>query len=637
MKTRVVAVVGHVDHGKTSLVKALTGVDTDSLKEEKRRGLTISLGFAYRNTPSGVVNLIDAPGHSDFIRTTVSGLSGADAILLVVSAVDGIQAQTREHVEVARLLGIQHAIVAITKTDLCEAKECSKLIEDVAFLLRGKGFLDSPIILCSLQSNEGIQAIELELIQLFVQPVARAAKLGFFLPIDRVFSKDGAGTVVTGTLLGGPIGIDDEGVITPANTLVSIRNLHVNGEPVRSANSGARIAVALRGGAATSVSKGDVLCATEIYEPSNVFDVALKLADIENLKLKHMEHVTVLHGTGYATARLRLFEPTQQQSGVVIYAQLKFTDRQVAFAGQRFILRRPASGITIAGGTVLDPTPCERQRKKTLHLKVLKQVKNGVLSDITMALAERDGGSISIAETARLSRLPNARVAQKISRDFDIDRQGFAIQKNKLSDVKAAYIKELKRKHEAQPCRPFISIDLIRNVFRTVHNSALLRVEEGLIRSRVICVKNRNVALCEHDPFAVMSPDQMLAFDLFDSDLKQMGLSPVHNTGMKEKDEDFAELLVWCGRAVRLYNHALRQYVLLHAEIMKNAHSALISAYPSPTTFTTSEARLLLGTSRKIIVPVLEYFDEQDVTLRQGNERSILKETFTIVSPKDQV
>lgn len=637
MTTRVVAVVGHVDHGKTSLVKALTGVDTDSLKEEKKRGLTISLGFAYRNTTPGVVNLIDAPGHSDFIRTTVSGLSGGDAIILVVSAVEGIQAQTREHVELARLLGIRRAIVAITKTDLCEKKECSKLIENVAFLLKGKGFLDPPIIPCSLHSNDGVQAIELELSQLFVKPVERTTTVGFFLPIDRVFSKSGAGTVVTGTLLGGAIDSDDEGVILPASASVSIRSLHVNGETVRSASSGARVAVALRGGVANSVSKGDVLCVTETYESSNVFDVALELADIENLKLKHMEHVTVLYGTGYATARVRLFEPTQRQSERVIYAQLKFSKRQVAFAGQKFILRRPALALTLAGGTVLDPAPYEHQRKKTLHLKVLEQVTGGVLSDIAIALAERDGGCISLAEITRLSKLSNARVVQEISRDFEIDRQGFAIKKSKLSDVKAAYIKELTQKHEEHPCRPYISLELIRSLLRAVHTSVLLRAEQGLIKSREICVDNGNVAVCGHDPFAVMSPDQMVAFDHFDSDLKHVGLSPLKQSEMKEKSEDFAELLVWCGRAVRLYNHALRQYVLLHAEAMKIAHATLVSTYPRSTTFTTSEARLLLGTSRKVIVPVLEYFDKQGVTQRQGNERFILKETFTMVSPKDQV
>lgn len=637
MTFRVLAVVGHVDHGKTSLVKALTGINTDSLIEEKKRGLTISLGFAHRVTTSGVINLIDAPGHADFIRATVCGLSGVDAILLVVSAVEGMQAQTLEHIEIARLLGIHNAIAVITKTDLCAAEEYSELMDDVAFLLKGKGFIDSLVVPCSTQVEGGTQALEAELCQLFAQSYKRPAPVGFYLPIDRVFSKSGAGTVVTGTLLGGPIRIDDTSIIQPANEAISIRSLHVNGEPVQSASSGTRVAVALRGGAATPVAKGDVLCATGIYECSKVFDVMLELSDPEESKLKHMEYVTVLHGTGHATARIRLLEPTQQQSGVAIYAQLKFSEKQVAFSGQRFILRRTASALTLAGGTVLDPAPSERLRAKNLHVKVLEQVGFGTLLDIATALADRDGGAVYVDEIARLSGLSSSRVVQGIRREFEIDGQGYAIRRSNLDDVKAAYIKNLKRMHVERPCRAYVSLDSVRTVFRTMHASVLYRAERGLIMSQIIFVDNGNVALCEHDPFAVMLPEQLAALDLFERDLKRIGISPLQQFDPKERNEDFVDLLVWCGRALNLYNHALKQHVLLHAEAIETVHAALVSAYPSSMKFTTSEARLLLGTSRKIIVPVLEYLDRQDVTQRQGNERSILNETLTIVSPRDQV
>lgn len=638
MTFRTVAVVGHVDHGKTSLVKALTGTDTDTLKEEKERGLTISLGFAHHTTKSGIINLIDAPGHADFVRTTVSGLSGADAILLVISAVEGIQTQTLEHVELARLLGIHHAITAITKTDLCTKEAYDALVVQATNLLKRKGFIASPIVSCSTQLEGGIDVLEVELRQLFKLPLSPSAPVGFYLPVDRVFSQTGAGTVVTGTLLGGAMQIDDEAVIQPANEAISIRNLHANGEHAKTADSGTRIAVALRGTSAQSVSKGDVLCAASLFESSALFDVMLELSDPERLKLKHMEHVTVLHGTGHAAARVRLFEPSGQQDGQAIYAQLKFSKKQISFAGQRFVLRRPASAVTIAGGTILDPVGSERLRAKRLHVNVLEKAGAGNLSALALALSERDGGCVGLDEITRLSRHTRSDIAGKLSTDFEFDEQGHAFRKNDLDDLKTAYIKILSQMHKEHPCCPHVSLQKVRRALRVMNVFILGYAEQSLMRSQVLYINKESVALCEHDPFAVMNPDQLVAFDLFESCLKEVGISPLRHADLqetRERNADFSELLIWCGRALNLYNHGLNQHILLHTSAVKNAHVTLSSAYPRSVNFTTSEARALLDTSRKIVVPVLEYFDQQGVTLRQGNERSILKDTFEIMPPKD--
>jgi len=298
------------------------------------------------------------------------------------------------------------------------------------------------------------------------------------------------------------------------------------------------------------VSKGDVLCTTGTYHCSNTFDVTLELSDAEKLKLKHMEHVIVLHGTGHAAARIRLFEPSQQQGRAVIYAQLKFSEKQISFTGQKFILRRPASALTLAGGTVLDPTPSGRMRTKNLYMRVLEKVRVGELPDVAAALADRDGGSVSIDDIARLSRLPRDRVVSEMRREFEIDGQGSAIRRSNSNDVKAAYIKCLHRMHEERPCRPHFPLNSVRVALRTVHASVLNHAKQRLIDSRTIFVHNGNVALCKHDPFTAMLPEQLVALNLLEDDLKRVGVSPFPQSDLKERNEDFIELLIWCGRAL---------------------------------------------------------------------------------------
>ncbi|MEL7539275.1 MAG: GTP-binding protein, partial [Pseudomonadota bacterium] len=312
-----VAVIGHVDHGKTILVKALTGVDTDTLQEEKQRGLSITLGFAHLAHGSGQIHLIDTPGHADFIRMTASGISGADAVLLVISAMDGVQPQTLEHIRLAQYFGIRNVTVALTKSDLTQARNVDALQAEIESILDAHAFTHVAIIACSSVTGAGLENVVAALSSAFEYKHQRPDLKGFFLPIDRVFSAPGAGTIVTGTLLGAGVTVGDDVVLEPQHLTATIRGIQIAGASQDQAEPGARVALNLRGIDAGALTKGDVLCAPGAFQTGLRFDVSLRPCS----DVKHMEQVKVLLGTGHCAARLRLYPSKPDQS---VYGQLEF-------------------------------------------------------------------------------------------------------------------------------------------------------------------------------------------------------------------------------------------------------------------------------------------------------------------------
>ena len=274
MNNRCVVVIGHVDHGKTSLVRALTGTDTDRLPEEKARGLSITPGFAHRTYPEGVIDFVDAPGHADFIQAMIAGASGAQAALIVISLADGIGAQTREHLAIAGLLGISKAVVAITKSDALDTADWPERLSDIRATLARTPFASEPLVVCSVQSGDGIDALHDALKDLLLQPPKHSEARHCFLPIDRVFSLPGRGTIVTGTLLGQDLTLDAEMVLQPAGQTVSLRGLQSRGEERETVHPAERTAVNLRGITAADIQSGSALCAADMGAPLAIMHIA---------------------------------------------------------------------------------------------------------------------------------------------------------------------------------------------------------------------------------------------------------------------------------------------------------------------------------------------------------------------------
>lgn len=625
MKRAAVAVVGHVDHGKTSLVKTLTGIDTDTLKEERARGLTISLGFANRVTTSGQIHFIDAPGHSDFVRTTASGLSGVEAILLVVSAVDGVQAQTVEHVRLARLMGVRRAIVALSKSDAAPRETQATQECAIADLLSEYGFDSVPIVPCSAASGDGITDLVAALDSLLITRRPHVRLPGFYLPIDRVFSAPGAGTIVAGTLIGQTLNVSTAALLLPTEMPTSIRGLQIDGEEVASAPPGARVAVNLRGVDATSIKSGDVLCAFETFVSGSRFDVSLDPAELGAGALKHMEHVMVLFGTAQAPARIRLLSKPPL-SETERFAQIEFSSPQVAYPGQRFVLRRPARAQTLLGGTVLNPTASSITRNKAAHLAVLRSAETGDPALIANALADRDRGRVDLDTLARLARLPREELVAALGEGFDLSADGALSRLFELEAIAAAYRAALTALHTAQPIRPHHPVDQVWSALKRYPPELVRRAEARLRASGDLRITGSSVALDAHDSITAMTHAQSELYHSADQTLAANALSarPLFETTRMSRDQaDVIELLLENGRAVRLYNHALKQYIFLHVSTIAAAQEILRRVFPGGERFTTGQARAALKTNRKTIVPLLEHFDAAGVTCREDNLRHL--------------
>ena len=613
MRSLTIAVIGHVDHGKTLLVHALTGVETDTLKDEKARGLSITLGFAVLKQDDCEIHFIDTPGHTDFTRMTASGLSGASAILLVVSAREGIQKQTLEHVKLAHLFGIKHAIIAVTKTDLVEDVETHALRSEIVSLVSGFGFHDVEIVPVSARTHAGIKPLLSALKRLCKSTPHPPDQKGFFLPVDRVFSADGVGTIITGTLLGGSLRRDETVHLLPSGKSATVRGLQIGGIAAETASAGTRVAVNLRAFQVSDIRRGDVLAKPDLYAAAKRFDVRLSATS----PIKHMQHIAVLFGTSQAVGRIRLYRSAD--GGGSGYAQLEFERPQVGFQSQRFVLRDPASAKTLAGGTILDPNAPPMTRRKAAQIEILKATETGDVIELAHKLADRDHGLVDAATLTRLSP-PQFKLGDEFDR---LNPTAFA----RIADRNALQVRMLRALsdlHAQRPCRPFIDGDEIDSALRPAPKILIESARDLLIRDAQIRTDDSKIALAHHDSLTAMSPEQRAQYDAIDRRVKAFALRPqTLFEAPSLEQQDLVDCLVWKGRLVRLYNYSLKQSILLHADAIAQAGHMLSQTFPKAQSFTTSMARKALGTNRKTVVPLLEHFDQTGLTKRRGNERSV--------------
>lgn len=625
MTPKVIAVVGHVDHGKTALVKALTGIETDTLAEERARGLSITLGFA--NLKS--LHLIDTPGHSDFVRMTASGVSGADAILLVVSSQDGVQAQTVEHAKLAAFLGVTRAIVALTKTDLASNLTQAETEASISELLRDHGFEKAPIFPCAVSTAEHLTDLIIELETFAREDIQRRPLKGAFLPIDRVFSKPGAGAIVTGTLLGGALEKEGNVTIEPGDSAGTIRALQITGKDVQSAQPGNRVSVNLRGIDATDLHRGDVLCTPGGFQASARFDVCITAPSDDQRPLKHMERLMVLFGTSHVPALLRLypFESSSREQPER-FAQLEFNTPQIAYTGQKFVLRRSEAGLTLTGGTIIDPAAQQMGRGKSQQVAALKAAITGNVVDLANAMSLRSGGAVDLHELARLTQQSTQSLRSDLASDYAFDEQSMAYQTDAANALKTKFLEALGSLHEDHPCRPRLAQKLIETRLRPASEQLILWVQNALVEDDKIVCDDAGCRLAGHDPFEAMSEDQIALYRDAEARLKSMALTPKPLFAPDAKSPlqgELSDLLVWSGSAVHLFNVGLNQSLLLHASAIDSARALLRGAYPSPNEFTTGDARKALNTNRKTIVPLLEQFDREGLTKRNGDLRQFIQ------------
>jgi len=645
MKSCAVAVIGHVDHGKTSLVRALTGIETDRLKEEKERGMSIALGFAHRVYPSGNIDFIDVPGHEDFVRTMVAGATGAGAALLVVSAVEGIARQTLEHLEIATLLGISRGIVAVTKADLLAHCEWSNREMSIRAAIAATGLEGQPIVFCSSVTGEGLDVLDGQLDDLVCRAPQPPRLPGFFLPVDRVFSSAGMGTVVTGTLLGAGLERGSHAVLAPMGRSVIVRRLETHGVDREYVEAGSRTAVNLRNVSREDVRPGEVLCAPGCYSASAQIDVRLTVSSTASRALKHLDEVRVLHGSRSASATVRLIQGNCIEPGESDYAELRFAAPAIAFAGQRAILRRLSPAETIGGAVVIDPLASPARRNDRHRLRILAAAWGGDPHEIADAMQGKSGGVVRLADLARLGAQSTEYMLEVLGAAYLDLGAGEIGSRHAIAATRDAYLDQLASLHRADPLQSGFPETRVRQALLGSFSPVLVEYAEGLlVQEGRVARRRAGVALAGHDPLAGLSHSQRLQLDAIEEALRQGGLKPpdpneLHVKADTDPDtpQNLVELLVASGRAVSLMNHALRQLLLFHVDALAEAGRDLRRAFPFPTEFRTGEAREALKTTRKYIVPLLEHLDAQGLTVRNGDLRHLAQDENPLSVGRDDV
>src|SRR5208282_814707 len=458
----IVGTAGHIDHGKSSLVEALTGTNPDRLEEEKRRGITIDLGFAFLDLGAARLGFVDVPGHERFVRNMLAGVGGIDLVLLVIAADESIKPQTREHFDICRLLGIPRGLIVITKADLVDSDVLGLVRLEVEEFVRGSFLEGAPIVAVSAKTGAGLDALKQGLLRAASEAPAKEPSRHFRLPIDRSFAMKGFGTVVTGTLVSGSVKIEDEAEIYPMRRRVRVRGLHSGGSAIPQAVAGQRTAVNLVGIDHGEIQRGMVLSVPGIFEPTTRVDTRVRLLASAR-PLKNRARVHFHQGTAETIAEVALLQKATLAPGESALAQLRLEDEILLLPGDRFILRQFSPVVTVGGGVVIDAHAPRHRRSDSSVVPFLETLESGTHEQILGALAERQSRSLTLDEIMGRTGWVEAevRVASKAlvneKRVRILGEQPFTIASFKsVSDCAAAVRKAVEEFHRANPLLPGI-------------------------------------------------------------------------------------------------------------------------------------------------------------------------------------
>jgi len=623
---RIVGTAGHIDHGKSALVQALTGTDPDRLQEEKERGITIDLGFADSRFGGFHIGFVDVPGHERFVKNMLAGVGGIDAVILVVAADESVMPQTREHLAICELLGVRGGVVALTKCDLVDA-ELAELAElEVSELLEGTSLQDAPIVRTSTTNGTGLDELRDALAVVLREQAARATTAAMRLPIDRVFTIRCFGTVITGTLLAGEIETGDKLDLLPGDLAVTVRGLQVHGAPAERATAGQRVALNLHGVQTDELARGMVLARPGELEAAHILDV--RLDTLPGFAVKHLQRVRFHHGAAELLARVALMTGDEVPPGESAYCQLRLEARYPAVPGDRVVLRRYSPLVTIAGAEVLDVHPVKRRRGHSAadSIRQLDGVDDTErLHQWVLAAGDRGLDELALARRAGRSAVAFADSLESLLAKGEIavlpGAPRHLVARSVLHRVEAVVLDPLASYHSANPLRPGMEKESVRGAAAKGLPEAILEaVLDALTGAGRIVSTGAYIALADHrvavSGDAASVRDQLLeAFD-------RGGLAPLPvaeilgTTDDPELARELFHLALREGRLTRITD----QYVVAQ-DAIDDLVSDLRSRVDAGDTFTISDFKAWTGLSRKHSIPLLEHLDTARVTRRDGDGR----------------
>jgi len=631
----VLGTAGHIDHGKTTLVKALTGYDCDRLKEEKKRGITIELGFAPLSMPDGtVISVVDVPGHERFIRQMVAGAAGIQGVLFVVAADEGVMPQTREHLDILTLLGISHGVIALTKKDLVDEEILELAVEDVRHAVEGTFLEKAPLVPLSSHTGEGIPELLRELTSMVHQAPSRSLQSIFFYPIDRVFPKQGFGTVVTGTAWGGSVYTGDELQVVPKGYSLRVRGLQVHNQEVSRAVGGQRIAINLSGAKGDVLERGDVLVPPDILVPSLCCNVMLRVLSAPGDGMEHWQRVHVHMGTSETLGRVVFFDRKEAAPGELLAAQLVLEAPQAMLRGQRFILRSYSPVRTIAGGEVILPYGKKAQGSKdrqkqgifteelSRKMKIPKEYLLRFLQE-TGYLEEK-----SLLSALQIPRKDFEKLLEDLRKANIIyvfgEKNPLIIARECLKKAAKEVENELSQKLSREKKLRGVSLDKLLSSHFSFKEPRILRLvaEEIVQQSEKLLLQED---LFRHKDFtldieALYEEKLPLLLDFCRCQDMQFPLVEEVRDALGLSDASLESLL---GEAKSAKEVALIGDNMILAKFQEERVLAILEGFAGEITL--SAVRDALQSSRKYVLPLLEYLDSRGYTRRVGDKRILRK------------
>jgi selenocysteine-specific elongation factor len=627
----IVGTAGHIDHGKSTLVEALTGTNPDRLEEEKRRGITIDLGFAFLDLEGARLGFVDVPGHERFVRNMLAGVGGIDLVLLVIAADESIKPQTCEHFDICRLLGIPRGIIAITKSDLVDADGLGLVKLEIEEFTRGTFMEKSPIVPVSARTGAGLDALKQELLRSAQSVPARDATRHFRLPIDRSFAMKGFGTVVTGTLVSGAVKVEDEVELYPPQSRVRVRGLHSGGKSVARAVAGQRTAVNLAGIEREEIERGMVLAPAGIFEPAHRVDARVTLLGSAR-RLPSRSRVHFHQGTAEAIAEIVLLDRVELAPGASAFAQLRLEKPVLLLPGDRFILRQFSPVVTIGGGVALDVRAARHRRKDPYVAEFLETLERGNQEEILGALVAASLHGLSLAQIIARTGWTETDVRQAAAKHVEAKRlrvmsaQPWTIASAKsVADCAAVVRKAIEDFHRANPLLPGIPRQELRGRAGKTSPEIFLAAMDDLAKTGVLSVSGDLVQRAGRE--ISLLDDEARAKELIEKEFERAGLTVPSFVAVLEK------LPVESRRAQKILQILLREKVLIKVAEDLVFHRAAVARLRETLAKFRKERgerlpipvfKELTGITRKYAIPLLEYLDREHVTRRVGDERVIL-------------
>ncbi len=633
MDNIIIGTAGHIDHGKTTLIKALTGRDTDRLEEEKRRGITIDLGFTYFDLPNRKrAGIIDVPGHEKFIKNMLAGVIGMDIVLLVIGADEGIMPQTKEHLNILSLLGITKGIVVLTKSDLVDDEWIDLVEEDIKDSLKGTFFEDTPLIKVSSVNGDGIKELTNTISKLTEELEERNTETIPRLPIDRVFTISGHGTVITGTLITGKIKKGDEVEIYPIEKRCKIRNIQVHGENCDVVSAGQRSAINLAGIKKSELYRGCVIAPINSMKNTMMLDVKLELLEDSKRIIENKSRLHLYTGTSEVLCRIVLIDTEQLTPGETCYAQLRLEEEIAVRRGDKFIVRFYSPLETIGGGTILESNPTKKRRFDDSDIDELRIKETGSENDVTEKIIKEKSKEIpSIKEIAKITAVS----LDEIKKHVDILDQNGVVSVFKLktgtylwhkiyeTEIEAEIINYLENYHKQYPLRKgILKAEIKSKYFKNIK----LQLFDAVIEN----MSKRNKIKKYKEYLATI--DFKIQFNKEHIEIEEEILKIIKNNlynlikiseipqliSYKDTDiiNDIIYLMIDENKLIKLDD----EYCITK-EMLDEAQKILINIIEKEGSITAAKYRDDLNTNRKNTITLLEYFDKIKFTKRRENER----------------